>query len=126
MNRELILTDDMQTHTVIRSSEPVVVYEFSAQKRTARVKESLCTFAQRVNNKTRYDEISSLGLWLNGTYISSRALREKQTVSLTDIDATGMVSLSKGTDTKNQTQRERSFVAGHMNISEAVEYEEGI
>lgn len=43
---------------------------------------------------------------------------------MTDIDASGMVTLNKGTDTENLTQRERSFIAGQMNISEAVMYEE--
>lgn len=124
MTREMVVSNGVQTQTAIRSSGPVGVHEFSAQERTSGAQDYLCTFGKRAENKTRYDEISTLGLWSNGTYISSRALRGEQTVSLTDIDATGMVSLNKGTDTLNQTQRERSFVAGHMNISEAVEYEE--
>lgn len=43
---------------------------------------------------------------------------------MTDIDATGIVFISKGEDTINLTQRERSFVSGQMNISEAVDYGE--
>jgi hypothetical protein len=99
------------------------VHEFTAQDRTRQALAFLCSFADRADNKTRYDEISTLELWSNGTYLSSRQLRDEQSVALTDIDATGMVTLNKGTGTENLMQQERSFVAGHMNISEAVMYE---
>jgi hypothetical protein len=124
MSREMVFNQDVQSQTAIRSDGPVGVHEFSAQDRTRKAPAFLCSFADRVDNKTRYDEISTLGLWSNGTYVSSRHLRDEQTVALTDIDAAGMVSLNKRTDTENLTQRERSFIAGQMNISEAVMYEE--
>ena len=124
MNRDLDLTTDLQSQIQIRSSGPVGAYEFSARERKKNPDEFFCVFAERGDNKTRYNEISTRGLWKNGTYISSRQVRGGQTVSITDIDATGMVSLDKKTENENQTQRERSFVAGHMNISEAVAYEE--
>jgi len=124
MNRELVFNQDVQSQTAIRAAGPVGVHEFSAQDRTRQAPVFLCAFADRADNKTRYDEISTLGLWSNGTYVSSRQIRDIQTVGLTNIDATGMVTLNKGTGTENLTQRERSFIAGHMNISEAVMYEE--
>lgn len=124
MNRELVFNQDVQSQTAIRADGPVGVHEFSAQDRTRQAPVFLCSFADSADNKTRYDEISTLGLWSNGTYVSSRQLRDEQSVALTDIDATGMVTLNKGTSTENLTQQERSFVAGHMNISEAVMYEE--
>ena len=122
--REIDFSQDVQAQTQVKSSGPVGVHEFSAQIRTTGKPDFSCIFAERAINKTRYDEIGTLGLWSNGTYISSRLISGGQTVSLTDIEGTGMVSLRKGTDTSNLSQRERSFVAGHMNISEAVEFGE--
>ena len=124
MNRELDLSGDVQSQTRIQSSGPLGVYEFSAQERKQIPYGVFCVFADQGYNRTRYDEISTIGLWKDGTYISTRALRGGQTFAVTDIDATGMVSLDKKTENVNRSQRERSFVAGHMNISEAVEYEE--
>jgi hypothetical protein len=124
MNRELDLSGDLQSQTRIQSSGPLGVYEFSAQERKKIPSRVFYVFADQGYNKTRYDEISTLGLWKDGTYISSRQLSGGQTIAITDIDATGMVSLDKKTENVNRTQRERSFVAGHMNISEAVVYEE--
>jgi len=124
INREVDFSGDIQAQTQIRSLGPVGVHEFSGQTRTKTRPDFTCLFAESPENKTRYDEISTLGLWSEGTYLSSRSLSGGQTTSMTDIDAAGMVSLSKGTDTINLTQRERSFVAGQMNISEAVDYGE--
>lgn len=124
MNRDLVFGQDVQSQTAIQADGPVGVHEFSAQERIHKAPSFLCAFVGKSDNKTRYDEISTLGLWSHGTYLSSRHLRDHETVSMTDINGTGMVSLYKGTDTENLTQREREFVAGQMNISEAVLYEE--
>lgn len=122
IDREVDFFDTIQAQTRVNSSGPVGVHEFSAQARMNEHPAFACMFADRGSNKTRYDEISTLGLWSAGTYLSSRTIGLRQTGSLTDINGTGMVSLSKGTKSSNLTQRERSFIAGKMNISEAVAY----
>jgi hypothetical protein len=124
MNRELDFSDPVQAQIRITSSGPVGVYEFSARDRKKIPSEFFCVFAGSGENETGYDAISTLGLWKEGTYLSSRQLRGGQTVSFTGINATGMVSLAKTTENENQSQRERSFVAGQMNITEAVVYED--
>jgi len=124
--RELDLSGDLQTLTQINSSGPLGVYEFSSREWKDTPSGLLCLFTPGTANQTRYDEISTLGLLKDGVYVSVRKAGTDKTVAFTDINATGMVSLTKRTEHRNQTQRERSFIAGRMNVSEAVVYGFGL
>lgn len=125
MVRDLDLSDDLKSLTLVNSSGPLGVYEFSSREWKGTPPGLLCLFTPQESDPARHDEISTLGLWKRGIYLSLRQTGSGRTLAATEINASGMVSLDKRTEDANRTQRERSFIAGQMNLSELVEYGRG-
>lgn len=121
INRNVDFRDGIITDTRVKSTGPIGLDEFSSQVQTGKKDGFTCVFGDPVN-KSRYDEISTSGLWSYGSYTSARSLNGGLTKAGTQLDGVGMVSLGKISDTPNLTHREREFVAGDMNVSEYVEY----
>jgi hypothetical protein len=96
INWEVGFSGDIQAQTQIRSLGQIGVHEFSGQAWTNNRPDFTCLVMEGPENKARYDEISTLGLWLEGAYLSSKSISGGKTNSITDIDTAGMVSLSKG------------------------------
>lgn len=121
INRNVNFKDGIITDTRVKSTGPMGLDEFSSQVKTGKKDGFTCVFEVPIN-KSRYDEISTSGLWSYGSYTSARSLDNGMTRAGTQLDGVGMVSLSKISETQNQTHHERGFVAGDMNVSEYVEY----
>lgn len=121
INRDINYQDGIDSETRIQSSGPMALDEFSAQVQGNQKNGFTCVFGD-LSNRTRYDEISTSGLWTFGSYASTRSLDSGLTKAGTRVNGTGMVSLNKMSETQNLTHRERAFAAGDMNISEYVEY----
>ena len=122
INRGIEFSKDIETQTRVLSSGPVGVLEYSAQSITPEAESWRCMFVGSDQTNDRYDEISTTGLWSGGNYTGVRSMSENLTTASTDITGTGMVSLSKHSETVNLTQNERAVAAGKMNVSEYVEY----
>ncbi len=126
INLRIDFTNDVDSQVRVLSSSPVGIREFSSQITTPEAEAWRCMFVEDDTERDREDEISTSGLWSSGNYTGVRGISGNLTTASTEIDGSGMVSLSKHTRTMNVTKDERSYAAGKMNVSEYVEYRGGI
>jgi hypothetical protein len=101
INRGIEFSKDIDTQTRVSSSGPVGVQEYSAQSITPEAESWRCMFVGPDQTNDRDDEIDTTGLWSGGNYTGVRSMSENLTTASTDIIGTGMVSLSKHSETEN-------------------------
>jgi hypothetical protein len=123
ISRIVDFSDGISAQTRAVSSGPLGIGEFSSQFQNTGPQEiKPCVFLASPEQNTRYDEISTSGLMKAGDYQSIRVSGNGISRGSTNLQGDGMVSLKKASDTGNMSHRERSVIAGEMNVSEFVEY----
>lgn len=124
--RDLIVRDGVQEKTLVRSTGPMGIDEYSFQTSNQTVDSSVCLFDLPKNPSIGYQETRALGLLQDGIYTSSRTMDSPGDTSryILELNGTGMMLTRAEASDTNQTLTHASDVAGEMNMSEAVQFGE--
>lgn len=124
--RDLIVHDDVQEKTLVRSTGPMGIDEYSFQTSNQTVDSSVCLFDLPENHSIGYQETRALGLLQKGIYSSSRSMGypDENSRFILELNGTGMILTRAETSDTNHTLTHASDVAGEMNITEIMQFGE--
>jgi len=120
--RDLQVKDgNVKTGTVVESSGPLGIDEYSGQVTNQTDRSAECVFEIPVTRTNTRDEIMYTGLMGSGVYASTRGLQSDKTSSTTMINGSGLVlARASSKDNAGNETTHTSDVAGNLNMTERI------